>query len=97
MECRALKMAEIDEVATLISPCCAGDTVVVTTKLGEQVDELVAGADIPRFHKIALADLDKDVEVHKYGCVIGGATVPIKRGDYVHIHNIETLKAGVAQ
>lgn len=95
MECFALKMADIDEVATLISACCAGDTVVVTTKKGERVDELVSSEDIPRFHKIALADLEQGAEVHKYGCVIGGATAPIVRGDYVHIHNIETLKAGV--
>ena len=33
--------------------------------------------------------------VHKYGQVIGEATAPIKRGDYVHIHNIESIKTGV--
>ena len=82
---RALLMAEADDVATVIEAVCAGDTVAVETKQGEAVEELVSAHDIPRFHKI----------VHKYGQVIGEATASIKRGDYVHIHNIESIKTGV--
>ena len=76
---RALLMAEADDVATVIEAVCAGDTVAVETKQGEAVEELVSAHDI----------------VHKYGQVIGEATAPIKRGDYVHIHNIESIKTGL--
>ena len=58
-------------------------------------EELVSAHDIPRFHKIALRDMAAHDIVHKYGQVIGEATAPIKRGDYVHIHNIESIKTGV--
>ena len=81
--------------ATVIEAVCAGDTVAVETKQGEAVEELVSAHDIPRFHKIALRDMAAHDIVHKYGQVIGEATAPIKRGDYVHIHNIESIKTGV--
>lgn len=92
---RALLMAEADDVATVIEAVCAGDTVAVETKQGEAVEELVSAHDIPRFHKIALRDMAAHDIVHKYGQVIGEATAPIKRGDYVHIHNIESIKTGL--
>ena len=56
---------------------------------------IVSAHDIPRFHKIALRNMAAHDIVHKYGQVIGEATAPIKRGDYVHIHNIESIKTGV--
>ena len=95
MVVRALLMADTDDVATLIEAASAGDTIAVETKQGEAVCELESVHDIPRFHKIALADLAAHDLVHKYGQVIGEATQPIHRGDYVHIHNIESIKTGV--
>lgn len=44
--------------------------------------------DIPRFHKIALVNFQTADPVIKYGALIGKATKPIKRGGYVHDHNI---------
>lgn len=92
---RALLMADSDDVATVIEAVCVGDTVAVETKSGQPVDKLVSAHDIPRFHKICLRDLVAHDIVHKYGQVIGEATAPIKRGEYVHIHNIESIKTGV--
>lgn len=93
---RALRMAEIDQVATVIDAVAAGDTVAVRTKSGEVADELTALEDIPRFHKISLRELAAGDLVDKYGQVIGRATAPILRGSYVHIHNIESVKTGVS-
>ena len=95
MVVRALLMADTDDVATLIEAASAGDTIAVETKQGEAVCELESAHDIPRFHKIALVDLAAHDLVHKYGQVIGEATQSIHRGDYVHIHNIESIKTGV--
>ncbi len=92
---RALLMADSDDVATVIEAVSAGDTVAVETKQGEPADELVSVHDIPRFHKIALHDMAAHDIVHKYGQVIGEATQDIKRAEYVHIHNIESIKTGV--
>lgn len=92
---RALRMDAIDDVATVLVAVSAGDEVSVETKSGQQVDRLVSLSDIPRFHKICLKDVAKGSEVHKYGQVIGGATADIRRGEYVHVHNIESLKTGV--
>ncbi len=92
---RALLMSDSDDVATVIEAVCAGDTVAIETKQGEAACELVSAHDIPRFHKIALNDLAPHDIVHKYGQVIGEATQSIRRGEYVHIHNVESIKTGV--
>lgn len=92
---RALLMDERDDVATVIEPVAAGETVAVSSKAGVAADRLVASEDIPRFHKIALRDVEPGAAVHKYGEVIGAATAPIRRGGYVHVHNVESIKTGV--
>lgn len=93
---RALIMAPIDDVATVIDAVAAGDAVSVRTKSGEVFDELVALEDIPRFHKICLAPLAAGQVAHKYGEVIGTMTADVARGGYVHVHTIESVKTGVS-
>ena len=44
--------------------------------------------DIPAFHKIAIADIDKNGDVYKYGQLIGKALNKISAGNHVHDHNI---------
>jgi altronate dehydratase len=39
-------------------------------------------------HKIALTDIKKGGLVKKYGQAIGFATEDIKKGDWIHIHNL---------
>ena len=38
-------------------------------------------------------DINKGEHIIKYGESIGGATSNIKKGDYVHVHNLESLRA----
>lgn len=92
---RALYMAGGDDVATVIDAAAAGDEVAVLTPAGAAVDTVRANHDIPRFHKICVHGFAAGDMVHKYGQVIGRATEPAERGDYVHIHNIESVKTGV--
>ena len=44
--------------------------------------------NIPLGHKIALVDIRKGDLVKKYGQTIGIATEDIKKGDWIHTHNL---------
>lgn len=39
-------------------------------------------------HKFALSDINKGDKIIKYGEIIGIATTDIKKGEWVHTHNI---------
>ncbi len=56
-------------------------------------DSLQARQNIRKFHKIALADLGVGEQIVRDGYVIGMASHPIKRGDWVHIHNLKSQRA----
>jgi altronate dehydratase len=47
---------------------------------------------IPFGHKIALQDIACGGGVIKYGIRIAVASVPIKKGDHVHIHNAKSME-----
>jgi (2R)-sulfolactate sulfo-lyase subunit alpha len=48
--------------------------------------------DIPIGHKIAVKALKQDETVIKYGVDIGRAIAPIKKGGYLHVHNVKTKR-----
>ena len=48
--------------------------------------------DVPYGHKIAVRDIRKGELIIKYGEEIGIATHDIRRGEYVHIHNLDSLR-----
>lgn len=52
----------------------------------------MAGEDIPRGHKVALTDMRSGAYVIKCGEAIGVATRDIRRGQHVHIHNLDSLR-----
>jgi altronate hydrolase len=84
----ALKIHSSDHVATLLEAAAAGERVEIG---GAHV---VARADIPKGHKIALRDIATGEEVVKFGFPIGRATAPIEAGDHVHSHNLATGLSG---
>jgi altronate dehydratase len=47
-----------------------------------------AQADIPFGHKVLLADLAEGGDVIKYGEVISRVKTGLKRGEWVHTHNL---------
>ena len=47
--------------------------------------------DICAGHKVALNDIKTGEKIIKYGFPIGVASSDIKKGDWVHIHNVKTL------
>ena len=84
MSLRAFQIHPSDNVAT-----CLDDIVLGTISiLGPMPAETLAIEKISRGHKIALRDIAANEPVIKFGVRIGHATQPIKRGAWVHLHNL---------
>jgi altronate dehydratase small subunit len=83
----ALKIAHQDNVATLLEEAASGTEVPV--RFGREVSQLKALEAIPFGFKIALDTIPKGGRVVKYGEPIGVASKDIKKGEMVHVHNIE--------
>jgi len=92
---RAIVMDPKDNVATLLSDVKASEVVVVISACGDVVKKVEAVHSIPFGHKIAIARIERNDLVLKYGEVIGEATEPIEEGEHVHIHNIKSLRVRV--
>jgi altronate dehydratase small subunit len=84
---RALIISSKDNVATALQDIEAGAP--VAARLGQEVVEVSAIEKIPFGFKVALNDIAKGEEVYKYGEIIGRASQPIRKGELVHIHNVE--------
>jgi altronate dehydratase small subunit len=86
---RALRIDPRDNTATALNDLEAGETVSLTSK-SETVGKITANQAIPLGHKLAVKDIGKGEKVYKYGEVFGIASQPIRKGDHVHIHNVES-------
>ena len=73
-----------DNVAVALTDIKKGELAVLPD--GSTVEAIT---DIPYSHKIALTDIDRKQEIIKYGEVIGEAKVSIKKGEWVHTHNLD--------
>jgi altronate dehydratase len=72
-----------DNVGIALEDINSGSTVV--TGFGESFNSL---NDVPYSHKIALFDIGEGEKIMKYGEVIGQASMAIKKGEWIHTHNI---------
>ena len=59
---------------------------------GKGVLDLRVLNEIPASHKIALRDLGPGEEIVKYGEVVAVTNRVIKRGEWVHTHNLESKR-----
>jgi altronate dehydratase len=59
---------------------------------GKGVDGPKVLNEIPASHKIALRDIGAGEEIIKYGEVVAVTTKEIKRGEWVHTHNLESKR-----
>lgn len=92
MEIVALKCNDKDNVAVVFSEeATAGSVITVRDKKGNK-EELKINQDVPYGHKAALKHISKGEEVIKYGEVLGVATKDIEKGDYVHVHNLDSQR-----
>lgn len=86
-----LRVHEKDNVATVFALVIPGETVAVSDKAGKK-ENLVSKSKIPYGHKIGLVDMEKGEKVFKYGQIIGQTTASIKKGEHVHVQNMDSLR-----
>lgn len=88
----ALKVSDSDNVATIFADNITdGTEVEIRDKKGEGERVIVRG-DVPYGHKIAVTEIKKGGLILKYGEEIGIATADIQKGEYVHVHNLDSMR-----
>jgi (2R)-sulfolactate sulfo-lyase subunit alpha len=70
----------------------AGTDMLCCVTHDDSTFRLVAGADVPIGHKIALSDLKAGDTAIKYGEDIGRIVADVARGGHVHTHNLKTKR-----
>ena len=88
----AIVMKAADNVATVVDNIEPGTDVVADINEKNVSICINIKEKIPFGHKFALADIKKGEEIIKYGEVIGIATADIQPGQYVHVHNLDSLR-----
>ncbi|MDQ3175446.1 MAG: UxaA family hydrolase, partial [Acidobacteriota bacterium] len=81
---QTIKIHESDNVAVAVTPLRAD------TRIADSFPAVVTASEIPRGHKVALADLEIGQPIIKYGFTIGRTTQKICSGDWIHAHTLET-------
>src|SRR5574344_2750025 len=75
----------------LIDPSDSVFIALKDLKKGEETEEgIILKEDIRQAHKIARFDMPKGTKVIKYGCPIGHLTSDVKKGMWIHSHNLVT-------
>ena len=80
MDAITIRLHENDNVVT------AKSEIDINIKIEDEF--LSTNQHIPVGHKIATQDIKKGEDIIKYDNIIGTAIKEIKKGDYVHVHNI---------
>lgn len=82
-----IKINTEDNVALCVENIVKGDIIMGVKAL----------ENIPAGHKIALEDIEKGKNIIKYGNPIGHASKDIRKGEWVHSHNLETNLDGILE
>jgi altronate hydrolase len=84
MKANVMEITGKDNVVVAIANIAKGDPVVLN---GDEC--FTALTDIPYGHKVARLDIADGKDIIKYGEPIGLAKGTVKKGEWVHIHNIK--------
>lgn len=84
---------ERDSVVTMIENVKKGE--IIKFEISGVQKEIIALDDILLYHKAAIKKIKKGDMVTKYGEYIGEANQDIKIGNYVHVHNISSVRKKV--
>jgi altronate dehydratase small subunit len=87
---RAIIINENDNVVNMIGRGRKGQEVACTIEGRREAPVITLHDDIPSNHKFARQDIAAGESVIKYGLSIGKASRDIKKGAYVHTHNVES-------
>ena len=86
----AIRIDAQDNVAMTMEALGKGEPVSVLSDQAIEIDRISVVTDVPLgYHKIALVAIDDGDPVYKYGEIIGYATAPITRGEWIHTHNVQ--------
>ena len=89
---RALVLHEEDNVAVLLDPAAAGESVTLLDSADGALGNIQAGADIESFHKIGTREIAQGEPIVKFGEAIGRASHLIRAGEHVHVHNVVSAR-----
>lgn len=90
MSIKALVLNSSDTVATAVKSLDSGEKINLAAENSEF--SVTLRESIPLGHKFAIRDIKRGERVIKYGETIGLATMPIRKGEHVHVHNVEGLR-----
>jgi altronate dehydratase len=76
-----------DNVAVALRTLAAGEQATA-----KGLEGFPALEEIPASHKIALRDIAAGAQIIKYGETVAVSTRAIKRGEWVHTHNLESQR-----
>ena len=82
------QIAQSDNVATALADIAIGKVRITGDS---SLREIVTLEPINKGHKVALSAIRQGELIIKYGVSIGAATKPIFPGEWVHLHNCESL------
>lgn len=88
---KALHINERDNVLVVVASCSKGEEISFMSKEGE-IEKIIVNQDILVGHKVALLRIHREEMIIKYGCPIGKAIEDIEPGEWVHTHNLRTVK-----
>jgi len=74
-----------DNVAVALTKLAAGEEA-----MAKGIEKFVVLDEVPASHKVALRDIAAGEEIVKYGEIIAVSTQEIKKGQWVHTHNLES-------
>jgi (2R)-sulfolactate sulfo-lyase subunit alpha len=89
---RVLAHRSDDDVAVAVDDIAAGDEVTGRSLDGGRRIGVRMRDDVPLGHKVALLDRPAGSPIIEYGVAIGEATVNIRAGDHVHVHNLRSIR-----
>ena len=84
MKQNILKLHELDNVAILTVDVEAGQELITDGFSSLAIKSLSLG------DKIALSNLVKGQQIFKYGLAIGSTKEAVKKGQWVHLHNMQS-------
>lgn len=92
---KAIRLAGIDDVATLLADTAKGDLIEVVDEKNNLVGEYTALQAIPFGNKMALHKIENQQLIHKASYEIGVAITSIEMGDLVHVQNVRSTRIDI--
>ena len=81
------RVSENDNVATALADLDEG---TVKINGAGKLRELECREAVKSGHKLAVTDIPAGTPIVKYGVIIGDSTIDIKKGCWVHLHNMKS-------